>query len=67
MYTNDTQRRQSRRGSGGDGEAAGAPAVSRPNELERQVDDRLSFQRFLGYPERAPDYSTVWRLRDHLV
>jgi len=41
--------------------------VSRPNELERQVDDRLSFQRFLGYPERAPDYSTVWRLRDHLV
>ena len=28
-------------------------------ELERQVDDRLSFQRFLGFPEKAPDYSTV--------
>jgi len=28
-------------------------------ELERQVDDRLSFQRFLGYPEKASDYSMV--------
>jgi len=36
-------------------------------ELERQVDDRLSFQRFLGYPEKAPDYSTVWQFREHLA
>ena len=36
-------------------------------ELERQVADRLSFQRFLGYPERAPDYSTVWRFRERLA
>ena len=36
-------------------------------ELERQVDDRLSFQRFLGYPEKAPDYSTVWQFRERLA
>lgn len=36
-------------------------------ELERQVDDRLSFQHFLGYPEKAPDYSTVWQLRERLA
>jgi len=36
-------------------------------ELERQVDDRLSFQRFLGYPEKAPDYSTVWQFRERLT
>ncbi len=28
-------------------------------ELERQVADRISFQRFLGFPETLPDYSTV--------
>ena len=36
-------------------------------ELERQVDDRISFQRFLGYPEKAPDYSTVWQFRERLA
>jgi IS5 family transposase len=36
-------------------------------ELERQVADRLSFQRFLGYPETVPDYSTVWQLRERLA
>ena len=36
-------------------------------ELERQVDDRLSFQRFLGYPEKAPDYSTMWQFRERLA
>ena len=36
-------------------------------ELERQVDDRLSFQRFLGYPEKAPDYSTVWQFMERLA
>ena len=35
-------------------------------ELERQVADRISFQRFLGYPETLPDYSTVWQLRKRL-
>jgi len=36
-------------------------------ELERQVNDRISFRHFLGYPERAPDYSTVWRFRERLA
>jgi IS5 family transposase len=36
-------------------------------ELERQVADRLSFQRFLGFPEKAPDYSTVWQFREQLA
>jgi IS5 family transposase len=36
-------------------------------ELERQVADRISFQRFLGFPEEAPDYSTVWQLRERLA
>ncbi len=36
-------------------------------ELERQVADRISFQRFLGYPESAPDFSTVWRFRERLA
>ena len=36
-------------------------------ELERQVVDRLSFQRFLGFPETLPDYSTVWQFRERLA
>jgi len=36
-------------------------------ELERQVNDRLSFRHFLGYPEKAPDYSTVWQFRERLA
>ena len=31
------------------------------------MDDRLSFQRFLGFPEKAPDYSTVWSFRERLA
>ncbi len=36
-------------------------------ELERQVADRLSFHRFLGFPETLPDYSTVWQFRERLA
>ena len=36
-------------------------------ELERQVNDRISFRHFLGYPEKAPDYSTVWQFRERLA
>lgn len=36
-------------------------------ELERQVNDRISFQNFLGFPEKIPDYSTVWYFRERLV
>ncbi len=36
-------------------------------ELEYQVNDRLSFQQFLDFPESIPDYSTVWRFREYLT
>ena len=36
-------------------------------ELERQASIRIDFMHFLGYPEKAPDYSTVWRFRDRLA
>jgi len=36
-------------------------------ELERQASDRISFQRFLGFPEQPPDYSTVWQFRERLA
>ena len=36
-------------------------------ELERQAVDRISFRRFLGYPESIPDQTTVWSLREHLA
>ena len=35
-------------------------------ELERQVTDRISFRKFLGFPETIPDYSTVWLFRERL-
>lgn len=36
-------------------------------ELEYQVADRISFQKFLGFPHNIPDYSTVWRFREELT
>jgi IS5 family transposase len=36
-------------------------------ELERQAADRLSFRRFLGFPERVPDSTTVWLFRERLA
>jgi IS5 family transposase len=36
-------------------------------ELEFQVNDRLSFQQFLDFPNIVPDYSTVWRFREDLA
>jgi len=36
-------------------------------ELERQANDRLSFRRFLGYPEEVPDSTTVWLFRERLA
>ena len=35
-------------------------------ELERQVTDRISFRKFLGFPEIIPDFSTVWLFRERL-
>lgn len=36
-------------------------------ELEFQVNDRMSFRNFLDFPENIPDYSTVWRFREYLA
>src|SRR5664280_1628682 len=36
-------------------------------ELERQVIDRISFRKFLGFPERIPDRCTVWAFRERLI
>ena len=36
-------------------------------ELERQANDRLSFRRFLGFPDVIPDSTTVWLFRDRLA
>ena len=36
-------------------------------ELERQITDRISFSKFLGFPGNIPDYSTVWYFRERLV
>lgn len=35
-------------------------------ELEYQLADRLSFQNFIGFTEKVPDYSTFWRARERL-
>ena len=35
-------------------------------ELEFQYHDRLSFRNFLGYPEKVPDFSTIWKIRERL-
>jgi len=36
-------------------------------ELERQATDRISFRRFLGYPESISDSTTVWLLKERLA
>ena len=36
-------------------------------ELEFQLYNRLDFQQFLDFPEKIPDYSTIWRFREELT
>ncbi len=36
-------------------------------ELEFQINDRFSFQQFLGFPKSIPDYSTFWRFREEIT
>jgi IS5 family transposase len=36
-------------------------------ETEREAVDRLSFRRFLGYPDSVPDSTTIWLFRDRLA
>ena len=35
-------------------------------ELERQANDKISFLRFLGLPEKVTDQTTVWYFRERL-
>jgi IS5 family transposase len=35
-------------------------------ELERQANDKISFLRFLGFPEKVPDHTAVWYFRERL-
>lgn len=35
-------------------------------ELEFQIHDRISFRNFIGFPDKIPDFSTIWRIRDRL-
>lgn len=35
-------------------------------ELEFQINDRFSFQEFLGFPKTIPDHSTIWRFKEYL-
>jgi IS5 family transposase len=36
-------------------------------ELEFQCNDRLSFRNFLGFPEKVPDFTTIWKIREPLI
>jgi IS5 family transposase len=35
-------------------------------ELEFQINDRLSFRNFLDFPESVPDFTTIWKARERL-
>lgn len=35
-------------------------------ELEFQCHDRISFQNFIGFDQKIPDFTTIWRIRDRL-
>jgi IS5 family transposase len=36
-------------------------------EAERQIADRISFMKFLGYPDSIPDSRTIWLFRERLA
>lgn len=36
-------------------------------EHERQANDKISFLKFLGFPEKIPDQSTIWFFRERLI
>jgi IS5 family transposase len=36
-------------------------------ELERQANDKIPFLKFLGFPEKIPDHSTIWFFRERLT
>ena len=41
--------------------------VYRIPSLKDKQNDRISFQKFLGFPESIPDRSTVWAFRERLI
>lgn len=36
-------------------------------ELERQVTDRISFRKFIGFDNGVPDFPAVWFFRERLI
>jgi IS5 family transposase len=36
------------------------------NEAEKQIADRISFMKFLGFPDSIPDSRTIWPFRERL-
>ncbi len=35
-------------------------------QVEREIRDRISFMKFLGFPEKLPDRNTIWYFREKL-
>jgi IS5 family transposase len=35
-------------------------------ELEFQIHDRISFRNFLDFPNKIPDFTTIWKIRERL-
>ena len=35
-------------------------------QIEREIRDRISFMKFLGFPEKFPDRNTIWYFRERL-
>jgi IS5 family transposase len=36
-------------------------------EIEKQCIDRISFRKFLGFPEYIPDSTTVWSFKKRII
>jgi IS5 family transposase len=35
-------------------------------QLEFQINDRLTFRNFVGFPDTVPDFTTIWKARERL-
>ncbi|OPY36484.1 MAG: hypothetical protein A4E35_02023 [Methanoregula sp. PtaU1.Bin051] len=35
--------------------------------MERQTNDRISFRKFLGFPEKILDHTPLWYFRERLI
>ncbi|WP_067092574.1 IS5 family transposase [Methanobrevibacter curvatus] len=36
-------------------------------EAQKQANDRISFLKFLGFPDKVPDQSTIWLFREKMI